>query len=49
MSGIRDIAGLADMELDEDAPEHAAATAATASDAAVNPPTTKREEAGRER
>jgi hypothetical protein len=48
MSGIRDIAGLTDIEL-EDAPEHAAATAATASDAAVNPPTTKREEAGRER
>jgi len=49
MSGVRDIAGLADIDVDDDEPAHPAAMAATASDAVVKPATRRRERAGRGR
>jgi len=49
MSGVRDIAGPADIEDEDDPPAHPAATPATASDAAVRPTTKKRDDAGRGR
>src|SRR4249919_1039789 len=49
MSGVRDSAGLADIDVEDDAPEQPAATPATASDAAVKPTTRKRDDAGRGR
>jgi len=49
MSGDRDIAGLADIDVEDDAPAHPAATAATASDAVVKPATRRRGRTGRGR
>src|SRR5436190_14588037 len=49
ISGMRAIAGLADIEIDDDAPAQPAATAATASDAAMKPLTMNREDADRGR
>jgi hypothetical protein len=49
MSGMRDISGPADIEVEDDAPAHPAASAATASDAAMKPVTRKREDADRGR
>ena len=47
MSGIRDVEGPADIDVEDDAPAHPAAMAAMDNDAAAKPPTRNRRDADR--